>query len=142
MHYAKFAPSGHISVLDVRMSFTISCNHKAVPTVGFVRTALFDYRLLASCSVAKLMRRLSSTTTAPACMQSKKRIEGVSICASVVGLKFEAVNGCARNWLLTRGQARSRQVVPSYTATMVPFCSAIDSETMQGDDLNINRNIT
>ena len=28
----------------------------------------------------------------------------------------------------TRGQARSRQVVPSYTATVVPFCSAIDIE--------------
>ena len=28
----------------------------------------------------------------------------------------------------TRGQARSRQVVPSYTATVVPFCSAIDTQ--------------
>ena len=28
-----------------------------------------------------------------------------------------------------RGQARSRQVVPSYTAEVVPFCSAIDRST-------------
>ena len=32
----------------------------------------------------------------------------------------------------SRGQARSRQAVPSYTAEVVPFCSAIDNKYVLG----------
>ena len=34
-----------------------------------------------------------------------------------------------------RGQARSRQAVPSYTATVVPFCSAIDTNGLSKKDI-------